>query len=309
MPNRRHVLRSAALVAAATAIRPSRLWADTASASASDAGPLLTRPIPSTGEQLPIIGMGTADSFDRPPGERGLLRQVLRRFFAAGARVIDTAPVYGEAEPALGALLDETGARDKTFLATKISVTGRDAGMAQFRQSLADLKTDSVDLLQVHNLRDWQTQLPLIRELQAEGKTRYVGVTHSREHAHDELAAVIEVEAPDFVQVNYSVVEPAAEERVLPIARDRGIAVIVNRAFQDGALFKRVEGMALPSWAPDFGIGSWAQLFLKFALSHSAVTVVIPASGDPDHESDNLKAGTGPMLEPAQRAELVQMFE
>lgn len=308
MPSRRRFLSAAALAAAAVSLRPTILRADTSAASAPEAGPLLTRPIPSTGEALPVIGMGTSGSFDVPAGERDALREVLRRFLAGRARVIDTAPVYGEAEPAVGALVAELDARDKIFLATKISTTGRDSGLAQFRQSLADLETDSVDLLQVHSLRDWQTQLPLIRALKADGKTRYIGVTHSSNGAHDELAAVIESERPDFLQVNYSVAEPGAADRLLPLAQDLGVAVIVNRAFLDGALFKRVDGKILPPWAPDFGITSWAQLFLKFALGHPAVTVVIPATGKPERQSDNLKAGTGPMLEPAQCAELVQIF-
>ncbi len=307
MRSRRRFLAIAA-AAAAAGLRPSLALGDMSAAAAPETGPLLTRPIPSSGEMLPVIGMGTSGSFDVPAGERDALREVLRRFLAAGARVIDTAPVYGEAEAAVGALVAELGAREKVFLATKISITGREAGLAQFQRSLADLRTESVDLLQVHSLRDWQTQLPLIRALKAEGKTRYVGVTHSSNNAHDDLAAVIESERPDFLQVNYSVAEPAAQDRLLPLARDLGIAVIVNRAFLDGALFKRVDGKALPPWAADFGIGSWAQLFLKFTLSHPAVTVVIPATGKPDRQSDNLKAGVGPMLPPAQCAELVQIF-
>jgi len=307
MRSRRRFLAIAA-AAAAAGLRPSLALGDTSAAAAPEAGPLLTRPIPASGEMLPVIGMGTSGSFDRPADERDALREVLRRFLAAGARVIDTAPVYGEAEAAVGALVAELGARAKVFLATKISITGREAGLAQFRRSLADLRTDAVDLLQVHSLRDWQTQLPLIRALKAEGKTRYVGVTHSSNGAHDDLAAVIESERPDFLQVNYSVAEPAAQDRLLPLARDLGVAVIVNRAFLDGALFERVDGKALPPWAADFGIGSWAQLFLKFALSHPAVTVVIPATGKPDRQSDNLRAGVGPMLPPAQCAELVQIF-
>ena len=225
---------------------------------------------------------------------------------AGGATLIDTAPTYSVAEDVLGALLAEQSLREKAWIATKLSgVQGREAGLAQFNDTLRRLKTEKVELLQVHNLGDLKTQLPLARELKAEGKVRYVGVTHYVERAHQELAEVLQAEKPDFVQVNYSVVSRGAEQRVFPLARDLGIAVLVNRAFEDGKLFSRVADKPLPEWAAGVGISSWAQAFLKFALSQQAVTAVIPATGKPDRQSDNLKAGHGPDLDAEQRQSLI----
>lgn len=272
--------------------------------------PLEQRIIPGSGESLPVIGMGTSGSFEVTPGstEHGALHEVMKRFFAGGGRVIDTSPNYGNAEDILGGLLAELNLRPQCFLATKLAADSRQQGERQFADSLKRLRSERVELLQVHNLRDWRTQLALADELKAQGKTRYVGVTHYLDHAHDELAEVVAATRPDFLQINYSVSDYAAERRVLPLARELGIAVIINRAFDDGRLFARVAGRALPDWASAQGIGSWAQLFLKFALSHPAVTIVIPATGKPDRQSDNLKAGYGPPLEESQRAELKQLF-
>lgn len=274
-------------------------------------GPLNTRLIPGTGERLPVIGMGTSGSFEvgTSTAERDPLREVLRRFFAAGASVIDSAPTYGTAEDVLGPLLAEQGLRPKAWLATKLSgVTGRDEGLAQFNDSLRRLRTDKVELLQVHNLGDLKTQLALARELKQQGKVRYVGVTHYVERAQDELADIVQAEKPDFLQINYSVVSRGAEKRVLPLARDLGVGVLINRAFEDGRLFAQVKDKPLPGWAADAGITSWAQAFLKFALSHPAVTVVIPATGKPDRQSDNLRAGVGADLDQTQRQSLIAQF-
>lgn len=302
MTNRRQFLAATVAATLAAGLRPLPSWANPRE--------LNTRPIPSTGERLPVIGMGTSGSFEVTPGspERAALDEVLSRFLAAGASVIDTSPNYGRAEDVLGELMASANARPKVFLATKLATEGRDAGFAQFEQSLKRLRTDTVDLLQVHNLRDWRTQLGVARELKQRGKVRYVGVTHFLDARHDELAEVIAAEKPDFVQVNYSVAAPAAENKLLPLAQDLGVAVIVNRAFEDGRLFARVADRPLPGWAGDVGVSSWAQMFLKFALSHPAATVVIPATGKPHRQSDNLQAGYGPMLDAAQRAELVRLF-
>ena len=271
-------------------------------------GPLNTRAIPATGENIPVIGMGTSGSFEvgDSAAELDPLREVLKRFFAAGATVIDTAPTYSVAEDRMGALLAGQDLVGKAWLATKLSgVSGREQGMAQFEDSLRRLKTDKVALLQVHNLGDLETQLAVARELKAQGKVRYVGVTHYLESAQDELADIVQAEKPDFLQINYSVVSRGAEKRVLPLARDLGVAVMINRAFEDGKLFAQAKDRPLPGWAASAGIGSWAQAFLKFALSHPAVTVVIPATGKPDRQSDNLKAGTGPDLDETQRQSLI----
>ncbi len=267
------------------------------------------RVIPSTGERLPVIGMGTSGSFEvgASAAERDPLREVLTRFLTGGGSVIDTAPTYSVAEDVMGELLQGQELRDQAWLATKLSgVSGRAAGLAQFNDTLRRLKTDRVALLQVHNLGDLKTQLALARELKAEGKVRYVGVTHYLDRAHDEISAVLQAEKPDFVQINYSVASRNAERRVLPAARDLGVAVLINRAFEDGRLFRQVSGKRLPEWAAEAGITSWAQAFLKFALSHPAVTVVIPATGKPDRQSDNLKAGSGPDLTKEQRQSLIK---
>ena len=267
------------------------------------------RAIPSTGEKLPVIGMGTSGSFEvgASAAERDPLREVLRRFLEGGGSVIDTAPTYSVAEDVMGELLESQNLRKQAWLATKLSgVNGRAEGLAQFNDTLRRLKAERVSLLQVHNLGDLKTQLGLARELKAEGKVRYVGVTHYQDRAHDVIAAVLKSEKPDFVQINYSVASRNAEQRVLPTARDLGVAVLINRAFEDGRLFQHVAGKPLPDWAADAGITSWAQAFLKFALSHPAVTVVIPATGKPDRQIDNLRAGTGPDLTEEQRQSLIK---
>ncbi len=277
-------------------------------ASCAAAAPLETRPIPVSGERLPVIGLGTSGSFEVGDnrGARARLGVVSRRFAAAGASVIDTAPTYTSAEDVLGDLVAAAQQRPQLFLATKLSgVIGRDAGFAQFRNSLHRLRTDTIDLLQVHNLLDTATQLEVARALKDEGRVRYVGITHYVESAHEELAALMARHQPDFVQINYSPVSRGIEQRVLPLAADLGIAVMINRAFEDGRLFARVAGRPLPAWAAEVGANSWAQLFLKFALSPPAVTVVIPATSKPRNLTDNLQAGRGPMLDERQRAALV----
>lgn len=301
MLTRRHVLAAAAT---APLLKGTR-WVHAAGA----AGLMNTRAIPSTGEKLPVIGMGTSGSFSVSPGtpEFEALEEVMRRFVAGGGTVIDTAPTYGPAEQILGTILASQNAREKVWIATKLSgVRGREAGLAQFQKSLLHLKTDRIELLQVHNLGDLATQLALARDLKKDGKTRYIGVTHYTESAHDTLADVMKAEKPDFIQINYSVVTRGAEKRLLPMARDLGVAILINRAFEDGALFSRVKDKPLPAWAAEAGITSWAQAFLRFALSHPAVTCVIPATGKPDRQSDNLRAGTGADLDQKQRAALVE---
>lgn len=284
------------------------LWQSAAHSAEKDT--MLKRIIPSSGEAVPAIGMGTSGSFEVPAGsaEHNALKAVLQRFFDGGASLIDTAPTYSNAEDNLGPLLSELQLRRKCFLATKLSgVTGRDAGLAQFASTLKRLQTDRVELLQVHNLRDWRTQLEVARELKSQGKVKYVGVTHYLDSAHDELAGIVQASRPDFLQINHSVTNRGIEDRVLPLAADLGVAVLTNRNFNDGALFRRVQGKNLPAWAAEAGITSWAQMFLKYSLSFEAVTAVIPATGKPDRQSDNLRAGFGPLLTPAQRREVIAL--
>jgi len=305
MPTRRQFLKSSA---GAVLIGSAGITHLAQAASKTD---MLRRPIPSSGELVPAIGMGTSGSFQIPAGsaEYAALKEVVKRFFEGGATLIDTAPTYGNAEDNLGPLLSEGGYRKKAFIATKLSgVTGREAGFEQFNNTLRRLKTDKVELLQVHNLRDWKTQLEVARELKKQGKVKYVGVTHYTDSAHDEIADIVQAAKPDFLQINHSVTNRGIETRVLPLAKELGVAVLTNRNFNDGALFGQVEGKPLPGWAAEAGITSWAQMFLKYSLSHEAVTAVIPATGKPDRQSDNLRAGHGPLLTPAQRKELIALF-
>ncbi|MFY2764146.1 aldo/keto reductase [Arenimonas sp. MALMAid1274] len=305
MTSRRAFLSAAAVAAAAAALRPLPVFA---ASPVPRESALATRAIPSSGERIPIIGMGTSGSFEVDAAGREPLEEVLRRFVAGGASVIDTSPNYSNAEDVLGDLLAELGLRDRIFLATKLAADDRPAGEAQFAQSLKRLRTDKVELLAVHNLRDWRNQLTLARDLKEQGKTRYIGLTHYQDSAHHELARIMAAEKPDFIQINYSVGAPNAERALLPLARDLGVAVMINRAFDDGRLFSRVADRPLPGWAAEAGVTSWAQMFLKFTTGHPAVTVVIPATGKPDRQSDNLKAGLGRDLTEAERAELVTMF-
>jgi len=303
MTSRRSFLSRAALAATAAVLPPLPAFA----ATSTTAG-VAKRAIPATGERIPVIGMGTSGSFEVGAAGREPLKEVLRRFVAGGASVIDTSPNYSNAEDVLGDLMAELGVRDRIWLATKLAADNRAAGEAQFAQSLKRLRTGKVELLAVHNLRDWKTQLSYARELKAQGKTKYVGLTHYVNEKHDELADIMAAEKPDFIQINYSVSTTNADKRLLPLARDKGVAVMINRAFDDGRLFARVADKALPGWAAEAGVTSWAQMFLKFVISHPAVTVVIPATGKPDRQSDNLKAGSGRDLSAAERAELVAMF-
>jgi len=304
MTSRRSFLSAATLAVTAAALDALPAFAASPAAKSG----LAKRAIPATGETIPVIGMGTSGSFEVDAAGREPLKEVLRRFVAGGASVIDTSPNYSNAEDVLGDLVAELGVRNKIWLATKLAADDRASGEAQFAQSLKRLRTDKVELLAVHNLRDWKTQLAYARELKAQGKTRYVGLTHYVDGKHDELADIMVAEKPDFIQINYSVSATNADKRLLPLARDTGVAVMINRAFDDGRLFARVADKPLPGWAAEAGVTSWAQMFLKFVISNPAVTVVIPATGKPDRQSDNLKAGLGRDLTAAERAELVAMF-
>ncbi|MBA1204123.1 aldo/keto reductase [Pseudomonas capeferrum] len=304
MYGRRDVLRTGAalgLLAASPLLRAE---------AGSMPGGLRVRKIPSTGEALPVIGAGTSGSFEVEAGSAQYqqLKQVLQAFFAGGGKVIDTSPNYGGADAILGQLLAEGGWHRQCFIATKIAADSHDAAVAQWAQSLKSLRTEKVDLLQIHNLRDWQRQLPYAHELKQQGKTRYVGITHYLASGQDRVIEILRQHPLDFIQINYSVNSPEAAKELLPLAQDKGVAVLINRTFDDGRLFARVKGQALPAWAAEAGIGSWAQLFLKFALSHPAVTAVIPATGRPDRQLDQLKAGTGELLSEAQQQALIKQF-
>jgi diketogulonate reductase-like aldo/keto reductase len=277
--------------------------------AAKKPAPMLTRPIPSApNELLPVIGMGTWNTFDvgSSQADRAPLAKVLDAFFASDARVIDTSPMYGKAEGVTGDLLERPDRHRTAFLATKVWTSGRDKGLAQIEQSMRLLKTPRLDLLQIHNLVDWRTHLPTLRSLQAQDKVRYLGITHYTVQAHAELEAVLTAEKLDFVQFNYSMAERAAEERLLPFCQERGIAVLINRPFEEGAMFAAVGTRKLPAYAREIGCTSWSQFFLKFIVSHPAVTAVIPATSRVDHMLDNLKAGIGPMPDAAMRERMAK---
>ena len=270
------------------------------------ASSILTRPIPSSGEAIPVVGLGTWRTFDvgPAPAERAPLKTVLQRFVELGGRVIDSSPMYGTAESVAGDLAAELAVTDKLFFATKVWTSGREAGVAQIEQSFRRFRTKRLDLLQIHNLLDWKTQLRTLRDFKQTGRIRYVGVTHYTASAYDELERVLRSEPLDFLQVNYSVGEREAERRILPLAAERGMAVLVNRPFSEGGLFQRVRGKALPAWASEIGCESWAQLLLKWVLANPAATCVIPATSRPEHLVDNMKAGVGALPDDKMRTQI-----
>jgi diketogulonate reductase-like aldo/keto reductase len=276
-------------------------------ARAGAAPQMLSRPIPASGETIPVVGLGTWRVFDvsGAQAERAPLRDVLKSLVELGGRVVDSSPMYGAAESVVGDLAGELAITDKLFLATKVWTSGRDAGVAQMEQSIKRLRARQLDLNQIHNLLDWRTHLKTLREWKAAGRIRYLGVTHYTSSAYDELERVLRAEALDFVQVNYSLGEREAERRILPLARDRGVAVLANRPFAEGGLFQRVRAQAVPPWAAEFDCESWAQFFLKWILAEPAVTCVIPGTSRPQHLVDNLKAAVGRLPDAAMRDRMV----
>ncbi|WP_137923728.1 aldo/keto reductase [Cupriavidus sp. 2SB] len=277
-----------------------------AAAQAATVEAPLRRKIPGTNESLPVIGMGTADTFNvgRGAEERGAQAEVLAMLLQRIPHpVVDTAPSYGSAETVTGDLLQAVQARGKVFLATKVSTNAVNT-MAQFTESRVALQSDSVDLLQVHNLIDWRENLKLLRQWKDQRKTRYIGITHYREDAHQQLADILRAEKVDFLQVNYSLAERNAEKTLLPLCQERGVAVLINRPFQDGRLFAAVKGKPVPDWAGEIDCQSWGQLFLKFIISHPAVTAAIPATSKPKNMADNLGAAFGRMPDTRERARI-----
>jgi diketogulonate reductase-like aldo/keto reductase len=267
----------------------------------------VTRRIPATGEALAVIGMGTSQTFtDSVPADA--LRQVLQAFFDHGGQLIDSSPMYGPAERLIGELLPRVDHKDKLFAATKVWTTGRDAGIEQMNHSMRLMGVKIMDLMQVHNLVDWKTQLATLREWKAQGRIRYFGVTTSHGRAHDELMQVMNGESLDFVQFSYSIADRDVEQTLFPIARDRGIATLINRPFRRADLFAKVKGKPLPDWAAEFDCTSWGQYFLKFIAAHPDVTCIIPATSKPAHVIDNQAAGYGRMPDAAMRARMARHF-
>ena len=255
-----------------------------------------TREIPSSGEPLPIIGLGTYNVFDvaGTPAEIAARREIIDLFVGKGASLIDSSPMYDRSEKIIGDVLRASGNRDQLFLATKVWTDGKESGERQMQRSAELMNAGAIDLMQVHNLRDLDVHMATIRDWQADKRIRYNGVTHYRASALDDLEAVMRRHKPEFIQINYSLGEREAHDRVLPLARDLGIAVLINRPYMTGRLFRAVSGKAVPEWAGEFA-GSWGQFFLKYIVGHPAVTCVIPATSKPHHMADNLEAGFGPL--------------
>ena len=269
-----------------------------------------TRPIPATGEAMPVIGCGTWKGFDvgGTAEELARLDAVLAALAASGGRMIDSSPMYGRAEAVVGRLLADPGRRGQAFLASKVWTQGRPAGIAQMRESMRRFGVEKLDLMQVHNLLDTDAHWPVLREWKAEGRVRYLGLTHYTESAYADLESAMQALRPDFVQFNYSIDARAAERRLLPLAAGLGIAVIVNMPFGGGGLLASLRGKPVPAFAADVGCTSWAQLLLKFVLGHPAVTCAIPGTSNPAHMADNANAGAGVVLDEALRERVVEAW-
>ncbi|MEK6551484.1 MAG: aldo/keto reductase [Pseudomonadota bacterium] len=267
---------------------------------------VITKPIPSTGEPLPVIGLGTSRTFNvgRDPVKLNELRPVLQAFFDQGGTLIDSSPMYGTAEDVTGALLKRTK-HSKIFSATKVWTDGKEAGIQQMEQSRKEWGVARFDLMQIHNLRDWQAHLPTLKDMKTQGKIRYIGVTTSHGRFHDELEALLKSERLDFLQLTYNIEDREAEKRLLPVAAERGVAVLVNRPFQRSGLFGKVKGKPLPDWAKEIDCESWGQFFLKFAVSHPQVTCAIPATSKLNHMLDNMAAGVGRLPDAALRQRMI----
>jgi diketogulonate reductase-like aldo/keto reductase len=271
-------------------------------------GPLITRQIPASGEALPIVGLGTWQAFDLGPGDAdwGQAREALKAFSEGGGKVVDSSPMYGRAEAAIGALAAELSLRPRLFLATKVWTRGRQAGIAQMEASRRKLGADVIDLMQVHNLVDLETHMPTLRAWKDAGRIRYLGVTHYDESGYDALEAAMRRHSLDFIQINASAAERASESRILPLAAERRMGVLVNRPFAGGDLFARLRRRPLPAWASEIGAESWAQVLLKYVLANPAVTCAIPGTRNPRHVRDNLGAGRGPLPDAAQRRQILE---
>ena len=274
-------------------------------------GPMLTRTIPSSGESLPVIGLGTYKGFDVGPGskERAALGHVLSNLFSLGGSVLDTSPMYGRAEGVAGDLLAAREAREKAFVATKVWTQGRSAGIDQMNRSMKLLQCARLDLMQIHNLLDWRTHLATLRSWKEQGRIRYLGITHYSSSAYGEMEKIMRAETLDFVQLNYSLEDREAEERLLPLAAERVMAVLVNLPFGQGRLLRTLRGKTLPPWMKEAGCETWSQALLKFTLANKAVTCVIPGTGNPEHMAENCRAGDAPLLDESQLRKLVALYK
>ncbi|MFZ6011800.1 MAG: aldo/keto reductase [Bacteroidota bacterium] len=271
---------------------------------------LLTRKIPSSGEPLPSVGVGTWQTFDvgESDAERNPLREVLKNLVAEGGRVIDSSPMYGRSEDVVGDLAQELNLNQKLFFATKVWTSGAEAGKEQMKNSFRLFRRKTIDLMQVHNLTDWKTHLKTLQKWKEEGRIRYIGLTHYLDSSHETMEKIIRQNPIDFIQINYSVMSRHAESRLFPAAIDQKVAVLINRPFEEGALFNKVKGKQLPEWAVEFDCQSWAQFFLKFILSHPAVTCVIPGTSKLKHLLDNIGAGKGKLPDEKQRQKMISLL-
>lgn len=303
---RRRVLKtlaSGAIALTSSALHASETLGETVANSGAG---MLRRPVPSSGDSIAAVGLGTYESFDVVDAASSGLEPVLARFVALGGELVDSSPMYGHAEAVIGELAARLGVRHRLFLATKVWTRGHAEGVRQMETSFSRLRTKRLELMQVHNLVDWRVHLPTLRDWRNQGRIRYIGVTHYHASAYREVEAVLRTEKPDFLQINYSMAEREAEARLLPLAQDLGIAVIVNRPFAKASLFSQVRGQPLPAWAAEFDCASWAQFFLKFILAQAAVSCVIPATSKPQHLEDNLAAGRGRLPDARQRARMAE---
>ena len=271
---------------------------------------MLTRKIPASGEDLPVVGLGTWQTFDAgsSESERKTLKEVLTLMKEKGGKVIDSSPMYGSSEKVVGDLTTELVIQNYFFYATKVWTSGKEHGINQMNESFRKMKRDKMDLMQIHNLVDWKTHLKTLRDWKEQGKIRYLGITHYTESAYDNLEEIMKKEKPDFVQFNYSIDSQEAERRLLPAAKDLGIAVLINRPYGGGSLFSRVKGKEIPEWAKEFDINSWGQFFLKFILSNEAVTCVIPGTSKPKHLVDNMMAGYGALPDKKTVEKMIECF-
>ena len=299
--HRRSVLRTLGGLAATLIVNP----------TSAQSSAMLTRTIPSSGESLPIIGLGTWQVFDagNDQAARMPLKEVLKSFFAAGGRVLDSSPMYGTSESVVGDLCSELNVCEPLFVATKVWTSGREEGIRQMETSFRRLKVKQMDLMQVHNLLDVATHTKTLLDWKAQGRVRHIGITHYTSSAYAEVEKTLKAAAYDFLQINYSLGERESERRLLPYAREKKVAVIVNRPFAEGAMFRKVKGKPLPDWAGELGIASWAQYFLKWILGHPAVTCVIPGTGRPEHMADNMGAGRGALPDEKQRKRMAEYYD
>ena len=300
---RRHFIQGLGLLSAGITLMPETIFGESRQ--------VIKHAIPSSGERIPVIGMGTSRTFDvgDEPAVLTRLGQVLQVFFDNGGSIIDSSPMYGNSETVVGNLLKTIPNKKNLFAATKVWTYGRQSGIDQMQESMQRMGVGVMDLMQIHNLRDWKIHLPTLRQMKETGKIRYIGITTSHGRFHSDLMQIMRTEKLDFVQFSYNIGNRTVEDSLLPLAADRGIATLINRPYQRGTLFRSVKGKTLPEWAREFDCNSWGQFFLKFVVSHPAVTCVIPATSKVHHMADNMAANFGKLPSAAMRKRMLQYFE